>query len=165
MGMAFIYKLTLILEPKHRRNILQTQNLTLVFLQYERQNERRYLDDLGDLVEGLLTQDKKENQKVAQRLRQLGFFQFSHFFSEIVVNNVKRAEMGETLQDNPVKEKIRYLMRKHEKNFVHGKNQCVVCGNTKSLKRCSRCFGVVYCGRECQRADWRRHKPLCRPTS
>ena len=27
--------------------------------------------------------------------------------------------------------------------------------------RCSSCFGVVYCSRECQRGDWPRHKQVC----
>lgn len=32
---------------------------------------------------------------------------------------------------------------------------------TKSL-RCSACKKVKYCGVECQKADWRTHKPLCK---
>jgi hypothetical protein len=33
----------------------------------------------------------------------------------------------------------------------------------KKIKRCSRCDRVCYCSPECQKADWRRHKPLCKP--
>jgi hypothetical protein len=29
-------------------------------------------------------------------------------------------------------------------------------------KRCSRCNRVVYCNKECQRAHWRAHKPMCK---
>ena len=28
-------------------------------------------------------------------------------------------------------------------------------------KRRGRCYGVVYCSRECQRGDWGRHKEVC----
>ncbi|KAH8818754.1 hypothetical protein DL96DRAFT_1621866 [Flagelloscypha sp. PMI_526] len=28
---------------------------------------------------------------------------------------------------------------------------------------CSRCFKALYCSRECQAADWKRHRPSCKP--
>ena len=34
-----------------------------------------------------------------------------------------------------------------------------------SLMRCSRCKGAFYCSRECQVADWKRHKPICQPVT
>ena len=39
---------------------------------------------------------------------------------------------------------------------------CVMCGKAGHLK-CSACNidSVYYCGKECQKADWRRHKRLC----
>ena len=41
--------------------------------------------------------------------------------------------------------------------------KCAVCGVESSvLQRCSRCKGTFYCGRECQRADWKAHKLKCR---
>jgi hypothetical protein len=33
------------------------------------------------------------------------------------------------------------------------------------LKQCSRCGRVEYCGRECQKSDWKTHKILCRQLS
>jgi hypothetical protein len=48
---------------------------------------------------------------------------------------------------------------------------CAVCKKTASdanipnLKKCSRCFSVVYCGAECQKADWKTHKPNCKPAA
>ena len=30
------------------------------------------------------------------------------------------------------------------------------------LKKCMRCEGVRYCSKECQKADWKRHKPECK---
>lgn len=38
--------------------------------------------------------------------------------------------------------------------------KCGHCHNA-ARQRCSRCSGVVYCSRECQRLDWRRHKQVC----
>ena len=39
---------------------------------------------------------------------------------------------------------------------------CVVCDKGGvSIKICAKCFSVSYCGRECQVADWARHKRLC----
>ena len=34
-------------------------------------------------------------------------------------------------------------------------------GAAKAFKRCSACKAVKYCGGECQRADWARHKREC----
>ncbi|KNC55928.1 zinc finger MYND domain-containing protein 10 [Thecamonas trahens ATCC 50062] len=38
--------------------------------------------------------------------------------------------------------------------------RCVVCGDD-AVNRCSRCKAEWYCGRECQVAAWKDHKPLC----
>mmetsp|Transcript_19739 Transcript_19739/g.44008 ORF Transcript_19739/g.44008 Transcript_19739/m.44008 type:complete len:118 (-) Transcript_19739:70-423(-) len=35
------------------------------------------------------------------------------------------------------------------------------CHSTKSMKMCSACKSVAYCGPEHQRADWKRHKREC----
>ena len=41
---------------------------------------------------------------------------------------------------------------------------CVVCDKGgDSIKKCGMCLSVSYCGRECQVADWARHKRLCVP--
>ena len=41
---------------------------------------------------------------------------------------------------------------------------CVKCDQKGgSIKKCAKCFSVSYCGRECQVADWARHKRLCDP--
>ena len=47
--------------------------------------------------------------------------------------------------------------------------KCAVCGKTgsgdkqeKPLKSCSQCKSIFYCSVDCQRADWKEHKPICR---
>ena len=52
---------------------------------------------------------------------------------------------------------------------------CFVCGTTAKdggtgtlsfvpkLLKCSRCANIVYCSQQCQRNDWKRHKPECIP--
>jgi hypothetical protein len=37
-------------------------------------------------------------------------------------------------------------------------NTCVVCAKQGSWKKCSTCKKDYYCGTECQKADWKRHK-------
>lgn len=39
--------------------------------------------------------------------------------------------------------------------------ECVVCGCREKLLRCSRCKSVVYCTKEHQKLDWKRHKIQC----
>jgi len=38
--------------------------------------------------------------------------------------------------------------------------QCYVCGKPGQA-HCSRCLAVTYCGTDCQRSDWKRHKAFC----
>lgn len=37
------------------------------------------------------------------------------------------------------------------------------CTKMTELKNCSRCKRAKYCSKECQRKDWKEHKPLCVP--
>ncbi|KAK4141757.1 uncharacterized protein C8A04DRAFT_30601 [Dichotomopilus funicola] len=48
-----------------------------------------------------------------------------------------------------------------------GERQCRGCGSWVAkeggtLKACGKCGGVKYCGRACQRGDWKRHKGGCK---
>ena len=42
--------------------------------------------------------------------------------------------------------------------------QCVIC-NASPAFRCHRCASAFYCGKDCQRDDWKLHKRLCSKTS
>ena len=35
------------------------------------------------------------------------------------------------------------------------------CASEDAISACSRCQAVRCCSRECQRADWKAHKPAC----
>lgn len=37
------------------------------------------------------------------------------------------------------------------------------CKITTDLKKCSCCLSVTYCGQQCQRQHWKKHKPSCKP--
>lgn len=39
---------------------------------------------------------------------------------------------------------------------------CPVCASTQNLLRCARCKIVVYCSKEHQKLDWKRHKSYCK---
>lgn len=43
-----------------------------------------------------------------------------------------------------------------------GMYKCLGCSELKEKKlSCARCKKIVYCSRECQKIDWKRHKPEC----
>ena len=43
------------------------------------------------------------------------------------------------------------------------KNKCFSCGNTGTMKCCSRCKCAYYCSRDCQAAAWKSgHKATCK---
>ena len=46
-------------------------------------------------------------------------------------------------------------------------NQCNHCKKKSSpslrIRACTRCYAVGYCSRDCQKAEWRKHKLTCKP--
>merc|ERR1712096_396833 len=44
--------------------------------------------------------------------------------------------------------------------------KCANCGvlekSEKQFQKCSRCGFVFYCGKVCQRNDWKKHKQICK---
>lgn len=41
-------------------------------------------------------------------------------------------------------------------------NACASCGRMNGLKKCASCHHTFYCSRDCQRADWKKHKAQCK---
>ncbi|KAL6757401.1 hypothetical protein V8C86DRAFT_2625407, partial [Haematococcus lacustris] len=41
---------------------------------------------------------------------------------------------------------------------------CELCGVTDNLRLCQACLSVRYCGVQCQRAHWPKHKTQCKAT-
>lgn len=39
--------------------------------------------------------------------------------------------------------------------------KCYICNKTDKLLRCARCKAIVYCSKEHQKFDWKRHKAYC----
>ncbi|XP_043479729.1 uncharacterized protein LOC122509609 [Leptopilina heterotoma] len=44
-------------------------------------------------------------------------------------------------------------------------NECIVCKKRTTLKRCSRCRMISYCGEEHQKNHWQLHKEICKVIS
>jgi hypothetical protein len=44
---------------------------------------------------------------------------------------------------------------------AHRCSNCLEKKESKALSFCASCGVVRYCGKECQKADWKRHKESC----
>lgn len=57
------------------------------------------------------------------------------------------------------------IMRKEAKKKAGGSfRKCSLCEESKGTMRCSACFIVWYCSRNCQRSHWAEHKVKCKKT-
>ena len=63
----------------------------------------------------------------------------------------------------------RYAMALDDGKELSLKAECVAragcaavgCASEEASSVCGRCGAVRYCSRECQRTDWKAHKPAC----
>jgi hypothetical protein len=39
---------------------------------------------------------------------------------------------------------------------------CAADGTVANLRKCAKCLEVRYCSRECQKSDWKSHRPFCK---
>jgi hypothetical protein len=72
-----------------------------------------------------------------------------------------RARTATRTDDNPVLAPLRREAAAQRLPRVP-REPCARCGAGRSMHRCAGCMRVSYCGRECQQAHWRAHKPACR---
>jgi hypothetical protein len=52
--------------------------------------------------------------------------------------------------------------------FVNGFDECKTCdkcGKESTLHKCGGCGTKYYCGKDCQKADWKNHKEACKKKS
>ena len=52
--------------------------------------------------------------------------------------------------------------KKKGKKGSTSQHVCFHCGKAGAKCSCGQCHRAFYCGRDCQRADWKRHKRACR---
>jgi len=62
---------------------------------------------------------------------------------------------------------VRYFNTKQKRILRHQRikysKTCLHCDTiSKNMKKCSRCKCVYYCSSECQLADWKKHKKICK---
>lgn len=46
-------------------------------------------------------------------------------------------------------------------DLCEARGNAAASSDSASLLRCAKCKKVLYCGKECQAADWKAHKPFC----
>src|SRR6218665_1278061 len=77
----------------------------------------------------------------------------------------KTNEVGSSLKaENPSGPNLQEIKVKDQNDAIADKSGelCVYCRLENSkMKKCTKCKSAAYCSRECQRADWKRHKTEC----
>ena len=73
------------------------------------------------------------------------------------------ADLPDTSATN-VEDDVVSKQKKKLKSKTTANIRCAYCGNRPPSKpqRCARCHKVFYCGQECQKADWKDHKAICK---
>jgi len=75
--------------------------------------------------------------------------------SKSTMNQIKEHEIGKAFSFS-VSDKDNNQMQE-EKCQLCGAN-----GDNVKLKKCTSCHSVNYCNTQCQRADWKSHRVICR---
>jgi len=85
-------------------------------------------------------------------------------FVGLIVNSAKRRDRSITRAwlDRFKVERIDLDVTKCVRKAFKAEKECARChAKSKKLFDCARCGKVSYCGRECQKKDWKKHKPVC----
>ena len=131
-----------------------------VFFDQNRHAKPSEFVHVNTLVDELFTNDRERNKRIRKRLSQLGIAEFLDIFSSEVRINVRSdCEWNQdSLKQTMVKEQ-----RKGRKRW---KKSCAFCGKIENENQkvlcCSKCSSIYYCGKKCQRKDWKQHKTICK---
>lgn len=113
--------------------------------------------------------DVKSTNKLVVLLRQLQFFYRSlHLNAARLHSSVTAAFRDQKLTHEGWRVSIMIppdsqpLAADVKKKALKKARTCRVCNlDNKRLRACARCNGVSYCGQQCQKADWKRHRVEC----
>jgi len=90
---------------------------------------------------------------------------FSYFFftsvqTQMPIISSKKDEVIESLQSTVVPSQ-KDEGKSSASQSPQPLHSCSVCAKTDCALRCSKCFGAFYCSVDCQKKDWKTHKPVC----
>jgi hypothetical protein len=96
-------------------------------------------------------------------------FIFTDTYTLMRMNNKTPEEAKEEVTNEPDSTRIkndlitRSLTQSNRRPKLESLGGCQNCGKTaKKLKKCARCKRAFYCCSNCQKADWPKHKKICR---
>ena len=106
---------------------------------------------------------EKEVEKVAKLL---GFSNGDTFITTWFLNIYYLTKIGRIPDDNNFGFLImegKDIRNVAQEAFQDAYKQTLTCGvcQSPSKTKCSRCLKVYYCCRDCQMADWKKHKKVC----
>jgi len=131
--------------------ISNTKSFTQEFVQKYVNRIRKILPKIQDET------DFETVQSISQKILES---EQETFFLKLV-NELPEDQKSKTIADSAGKEQIEYLT-----TFYHALVRCTNCQkmekSKKEFQKCSRCNLVYYCSKRCQRADWPRHKTICK---
>lgn len=119
------------------------------------ERDREFVDDA--IESGLLTHP--EHREHYLMLRQMLILKCLARTIEIYEAVwMKGTEATKTQQNNTGD--LQAVMERQQHSLDN--NTCFRCAKVEAASLCARCKKVKYCGRDCQVADWKTHKPFCK---
>ncbi|XP_021704309.1 zinc finger MYND domain-containing protein 10 homolog [Aedes aegypti] len=113
-----------------------------------KQPDKLLLDELPEIKEALLTAAKKVGwNAIIHKHRQI-FIELSPDEIGVMAKRLAAAYNTDMLEKFP------------ESDHKSTQKGCFQCGKPAE-KKCSKCASTFYCSRDCQVADWTKHKDIC----